>query len=204
MIDFNTVESFDMDGADPFYDKNHPFDVFLGSLDHIGLLSEEPIRSKSLRPTFRNILLAHCVTAMETYLYEIFVQTVFDDESYVDKLYTVLPGIRDTKIPLSELPTYRKRYFEILREKIDFLTFHNLGVVRPLFENVLGISFPESEKMKILVHLRHIIVHRNGKVSSGERIKTTTNELNEAIQTTREFVEFVQRQIPRSRRSPLP
>lgn len=51
MIDFNTVESFDMDGADPFYDKNHPFDVFLGSLDHIGWVKSTSDQSRCVPPS---------------------------------------------------------------------------------------------------------------------------------------------------------
>lgn len=188
-------ESFDAEGQFVKYDKTHPFDVFIGHIDHIRLLSQQSLKSKGLRGTFRQILYAHCVTTLETYLCDIFKLIVFSSETYIEKTYAAIPGNALQKITLAEIPRYKSHYHSFLRDQIDDLIFHNLPLIKRLFEESLGIDFPDIPAMMRIISVRHDIVHRNGKDKTGSQVVIEEASLDLAIKTTLEFGRAIQRQI---------
>lgn len=142
------------------------FDNFHSSAESIKQLcraSIQPAQEKLLN----RLLYANSITAMETYLSDLLTNTVNRFPSLTRKVVENEDGFSEKKIKLSDL---FKCYENISNEVSDYLNkmiYHRLTNVRKIYHSVLAIEVPEIASLLRATNIRHDIVHRNGKSSTG-------------------------------------
>jgi hypothetical protein len=74
--------------------------------------------------------------------------------------------------------------------------YHNIWKVRPMYESVLGIGFPEDlVDLQKAIMTRHDIVHRNCKTKDGDHIEFSIEDIEQNTELVSEFVAFVDEQF---------
>jgi hypothetical protein len=86
------------------------------------------------------------------------------------------------------------------KEVTDYLlnevTYHNIWIVEKMYKGVLNIRFHyDLVSIDKIVRRRHDIVHRNGKTVDGKPVIVSSEEVNSAIETIRDFVSGIEKQL---------
>ena len=89
----------------------------------------------------------------------------------------------------------------IEKEVTDYLlnevTYHNIWIVEKMYKSVLNIRFHyDLISIDKIVRRRHDIVHRNGKTVDGKSVIVSSEEVNSAIETIRDFISGGEKQLP--------
>ncbi|MBE8232813.1 MAG: hypothetical protein HAW67_03695, partial [Endozoicomonadaceae bacterium] len=78
------------------------------------------------------------------------------------------------------------------------LMWHNLGKIKPIYKSTLNIDFPEKDIITSIfqaIKIRHDLVHRNGKSTSGEEILITKEGIKKLIDDSSSFVNHINNQL---------
>jgi hypothetical protein len=146
---------------------------------------------------FHNLLFASVIGALETYLSDTIVGAVDKDERLVEKAVAAIPELKVRKVDLPEIFDRVKAIRGEVRDTLLDISFHNLGRVKPLYESVLGIRFPDDlEDIIRAVRTRHDIVHRSGKTKDGRPVKMTREDVERTLSLVEAFVTAIQLQLP--------
>lgn len=136
------------------------------------------------------------ITNMETFLSEAFITIIFSDEKYIKNFVSSFPNYQDEKIKLSEIfikmDTIRSR----IRNSLLDIIYHNLPVVKNMYQSTFEITFPDISNITKYVLTRHDLVHRNGKNREGKEIKFNTRDLVSAIDEIDLFISELNDLLP--------
>ena len=145
---------------------------------------------------FSRLLFVNVITALETYLSDAFINSVVPSEDLMRRFIESTPEFKSEKIPLAEV---YKAVDEINKRAKSYLAdvvWHNLGRVKPMYRDVLGIDFePDLGDLNRAIMKRHDIVHRNGKTISGEEIWITKQDVTTLIEKVESFVRDIDRKL---------
>ncbi len=150
-----------------------------------------------LQHIFLNLLFAHVITCMEIYLLDVLWAKIFSvgNQDFFEKFVKNYPAFKE-KIQISEvIDTYsglRKRIQEELTGKI---VYHNLPVIRGLFEKTLDIEFPAIDNMMRLINRRHDVIHRGGRDKQKQFVEITRDDIINAIIEVRKFIKEINTQV---------
>ncbi len=111
------------------------------------------------------------------------------DDKLKERFLKSLPN--DQKLTLGDFYQVQKTIEATIKTKIADTTFHNLGRVKPLFKNVLGIDIGDIGDLARLIEKRHDFVHRGGKDKDGNEVTTTKAEVEGLITKIREFCRHI-------------
>ncbi len=166
------------------------YDEFLRSIETIeNLLNSVNFSDSNIKNRFYNLLFANIITSMESYLSDMFINSVLSKEDYILKLLKNSSFFNEKKYKIGEAYVWLKNKQGKIRSVLSTISFHNLKVVQELYEIVLGISFPEEIGIiKAAVETRHDIVHKNGKTRSGDLIKINLYNIKETIDEIKSFI----------------
>ncbi|MHA1231519.1 MAG: hypothetical protein ACTSPQ_12810 [Candidatus Helarchaeota archaeon] len=173
------------------------YNEFLKNIEAIEKLLEFiHISDPVLEIKFYNLLFANIITSMETYLSDIFTDIVLSKEDFMYKLLKHSSLFNEKKYKIGEAYEWLKEKHSKIRSKLSTISFHNLKIIKDLYENVLGISLPENiKKIKEAIEIRHIIIHKNGKTHSGELIKINPFLINDLINEVKIFIYEIDNKI---------
>ena len=171
------------------------FNNFLSNLNTVEKLLAIDIQ-KDLRLNYYRLLYANVITAMETYLFDAFVNKVFKIKENLRKFISTTKYFQEKKITISEI---FERYESIENEVKDYLlsfSWHNLPMVKPLYKNTLNVDFPQdiSELYKAVL-CRHDIVHRNGRNKKGEEVIIARDDISNLVEIIKKFVDLIDSQL---------
>ena len=205
---FETTPNFQIielnyDFADFFYEEIFPkiyeeeifedegvYDEFLRSIQTIkNLLNSVNFSDSNIEDRFYNLLFANIITSMESYLSDMFINTVLRDEDLILKLLKNSSFFNEKKYKIGEAYMWLKNKQGKIQSVLSTISFHNLKVAQELYEMVLGISFPEDrEIIEEAVEARHAIVHRNGRTRSGDLVEINLYNIKETIDEIKSFI----------------
>ncbi|WP_206669068.1 hypothetical protein [Flavobacterium pectinovorum] len=135
---------------------------------------EEPNQKKILnRQVFIGI-----IGTMESFLSDVFINLIFDNDNYFKNFIKTHPEFKQRKFELREIFEETDRLEETAKKIMLDTIYHNLPVIKEMYEDTFEIKFPSIKEVFKYVFQRHDLVHRNGKTKNG--IIVDTNE--EAIQ----------------------
>jgi len=146
------------------------------------------------------LLYASTITAMETYLSDAFINSVFPNGIPNDKLMRRLvestTNFKIEKIPFSDV----YKAYEGVKKKVSSyligMNWNSLKRIEPMYKKVLGVSFRVYvEDILEAVQIRNDIVHRNGKSKSGEDIIVNKPILDVLILKVENFVQWIDRDL---------
>jgi len=173
------------------------FQTFIEGIKNIQrLLKLEPSHHEQ-RQILNRLLYANIVTLMETFLSDAFVNNVLGSQEYTRKLVETTPKFIEGKFSKSNIFSLMEN---IEKEVTDYLlnevTYHNIWIVEKMYKSVLNIRFQyDLISIDRIVRRRHDIVHRNGKTVDGKSVIVSSEEVNSAIETIRDFVSSVEKQL---------
>lgn len=144
-----------------------PFLTLIGSLTEIE--SAAKIRaSNNERKTLHKLLFANVITALETFLGDLFIKTLSKSEQYIEDFVRKTGRFQQTKIPLSEIFDRFKRIDAEVRAYVLAHNWHMLKESGLMYKRAFNIKFPETPiEIANGIRDRHDIVHRNGKTQDG-------------------------------------
>ncbi len=118
-----------------------------------------------VRNTFYGMVFVNLVTIMETYLSDTFVGLVPSDDRFMRKFVATTPAFKERRLSLAEIYDSLDTISETAARYLGQVVWHRLGVVRSMYRDTLGVSFPERlENLFRATEVRHALVHRNGKI----------------------------------------
>jgi len=142
------------------------------------------------------LLFVNVITALETYLSDAFINTVVPNQSLMRKLVETTPRFKSEKVPLAQVYKAVEEIDQKAKTHLADVVWHNLGRVKTMYKDVLGIEF-ESDlgDLTRAILNRHDIVHRNGKSKSGEVILIAKEDVNRLIAEVESFVQDVDQKL---------
>lgn len=172
-------------------------ETFDMSIDKIRNLNELLIPSKVIGQFLKNNLYVSIVASMETYLSDAFINTIDKkNEKYLRQFVDCFKKYQERKIKLSELYFFYDSIKTDVIKDLKDTTFHNIVQSKYFYGKALKINFPEElSGLLSIVEKRHDIIHRNGKTKEGPEVILSTSEVNRAIKTVTEFINFIDIQI---------
>lgn len=157
----------------------------------LGVKVEKTLEQNLLRLIYVNI-----ITSLETYLSDAFINILSLDKIFFRKFVETNTDFGKQKFTLNELYSTLDSIEKEVEKYLLSQLWHNLGKVKPLYENTFNISFPENlNKISSSIVKRHDFVHRNGKGKDGKEIIISVDEIEELISHATELVDFIDKQL---------
>ncbi|CAH1201897.1 leucine-rich repeat domain-containing protein [Paenibacillus sp. JJ-223] len=180
---------------DIIFTNTEYYNVFVENINIITNLSNEFIIDEKNKSTLNKMLYVNAITAMETYLSDVFIFLVLNDNSLLRKYIENDLDYKNEKVVISDIFEWVEKSKEKVSDKLLGITFHNLVNVRKMFKSVLNIEFSDISELIKVVKIRHDIVHRNGKNKEGNQINISTKEISLLIKEVSVFIKFIDDQI---------
>jgi len=144
---------------------------------------------------FYRLLYANVITALETYLSDAFIHTIFSEPEIKKRFVEALPKFREEKIRLSEIFKTYENIDNKIKEFLGNFTWHNLKRAKELYL-ILKIDFPENiAGLLTAIQNRHDIIHRNGKTKNGKEFILGRVGVENLIKDAENFVQHIDKQL---------
>ncbi len=189
---------------DPSYDDLFGFDYTAEPAEyfdeyHLAMGSNRALLAinvpESIRSAFYGMVFVNLITVMETYLSDTFIGLVPRTERFMRKFVATTPEFRDRRLTLAEIYDSLDEISETTEKYLGSVVWHRLGMVRNMYRDTLGVSFPESlGDIFRAVEVRHALVHRNGKIE-GESVGITKERVQELAKEIDSFISSIAEQI---------
>lgn len=143
--------------------------------------------------TLFRLIYSGVITALETYLSEIFTQVVFYSNDTLEKFVSKYEPYKKEKYTLNEIFKNYNNLELRIRDDLDNFIYHNISKLIRIF-NIFDFKLDNFHQIKILgnyIQKRHNFIHRSGVVAQESLIEITEKELKELIFNVNLFVEYV-------------
>jgi hypothetical protein len=154
--------------------------------DLLATVIQEPLAG-----VHRRLLFANVITALETFLSDTFINRVLNSEYLLQRYLDTERAFRDRKFALNEALRIAKDVTNIARKQMLDMAWHNIAKVKRLYADVLRIDLHDITAIAKAVHIRHDIVHRNGRQEDGSDQIIATSDVKALVSATRMLVGIV-------------
>ena len=187
---------------DDFYGLDNPdepaeyFNEYCSAMDsnRAMLALEVP---DSVRNTFHGIVFVNLITIMETYLSDTLIGLVTHSEKSMRTFVVTTPEFKERKLSIAEIFESIDKMPETAKKYLEAVVWHRLSVVRNMYRDTLGVSFPDRlDDVFRAIEVRHALVHRNGKIE-GEYVAITRERIQELAREIDHFIRSVHQQVMR-------
>ena len=179
-------EEFDAITEDKDYVRKYKDDISkLEALCHI-TISDDALSEILNRQIYISI-----IGTMETFLSDAFVNLTFDNDIYFKNFIESHPKFKKRKFDLSNIYVETDKLKETAKKVMLDTIYHNLPVVKVMYQDTFKISFPDIRNVYSYVIKRHDLVHRNGKSKEGKKVETDQKAIHDLIQKVNELVEAI-------------
>jgi hypothetical protein len=168
---------------------------FISAIQTIEKLLETEV-DVSVTGCFYRLLFVNVITALETYLSDAFINTVVHDPALMRRFIETTPEFKNENIALSDVFAALEKIEQRAKSHLVDVVWHNLGRVKPMYRDTLGIDFPKDigPVFRAIVK-RHDIVHRNGKTKAGEDIAISRQDVIDLISAVQALTHDVDAQL---------
>lgn len=163
-------------------------------LDIEQLLETQP--PEPVKGCFLRLLYVNVITALETYLSDVFISTVANDASLMRRFVETCPAFRSEKIPLADVYRAMEEIEKRARSYLIDVVWHHLDRVKEMYRATLAIEFPGNiGPIFRAIAKRHDIVHRNGKTKDGKEICISVAMVTDLISAIEKLVQHVDQEV---------
>jgi hypothetical protein len=113
------------------------------------------------------LLYGSLITTLETYLADRFRGLVQGKPDMIQKFIETDPKLRDIKISLSGVAAMAKNLEKKVLDHLNAIIWHRLPEVAKMYNDTLGVVWPDVSFITQAIVQRHDIVHRDGKSVEG-------------------------------------
>lgn len=180
---------------------NQVFENFGASIKKIELVIETEYNNDEVEKLIVNMSYAGVITALETYLSDVFINAIMHNQAYLRKFVESYPKFKKSKggsdentmkFALSQVFEYHDKINEIVIKEILAIIYHNLRTIRPMFKDTFEVVFPDDlGDIYNAILIRHDIVHRNGRTKIDE-VSKVSQEHNLSKQDITELITKVE------------
>lgn len=137
------------------------------------------------------------ITALETYLNEIFISIVFESEYTLEKFVSEYEPYKKEQISLNKIFSKYNSLGARVREDLNYLIYHNIGKLIAVFDifNFDLQKFPRIKDISIAIQKRHDLVHRNGLDKDNNFQEISKAEVRALISNTSQLVGYIDKKI---------
>ena len=141
------------------------------------------------------MLYVNMIASVEAYLADTFIRSVLESEENKRKFVETFKDFENVKISFKGI--YEKMdgidmfIFRTLRDII----YHNLGKVKGMYRDALGIDLGDIKELMEAVNKRHDIVHRNCKDKEGNDVIIKKTDVEELFERVKNFVNAIDAQV---------
>jgi len=164
--------------------KKNFLGIYKSEVDNLISLSQINVVGDDLKQVLNRQIFIGIITSMETFLSDVIVNLIFSNEEFLRNFVKSYPDFQKRKFVLGDIFSEYEN-LKITVKKVLFETiYHNLPVVREMYQSSLKIQFPEIGIVHKYVNKRHDLVHRSGKSKEGESFEvnlTIINDLRKAV-----------------------
>ncbi len=165
--------------------------VFDMEIDNLNNLNEKDLGDPALQNTLQRLIYAGVITCMEDYLSSTLINKVLGDDEVFKIFVRTCHGLKNQRFNLSELYLKLDKIRDIVKKELLDVIYHDLPKVKGMFEDTLGIEFPEIGEIMKIVQNRHDMIHRNGKNKEGEEIELNQKAVKDVIDEVEIFVNSI-------------
>jgi hypothetical protein len=141
------------------------------------------------------VLYVNVITAVETYLSDLFISAVGNDKALLRRFVETTPEFKNEKIAVSDVFKIADEIEKKARTYLMDVVWHHLNRVKPMFKDTLCMSFPDdTNDLFKAVLIRHDLVHRNGKKKEGGEHYLSQEAIRSLIRKATAFVEHLDKQ----------
>ncbi len=164
------------------------FEESITNVEHLLSLEVTDLQKQHLL----RLLFVNVITALETYLSDVFISAVGNDKALLRQFVETTPEFKAEKIAVSEVFKTAEEIEKRARSYLMDVVWHHLNRVKPMFKDTLDLSFPDdmSDLFKAVL-IRHDLVHRNGKKKDGGDHDISEKSVNDLIEKARSFVDHL-------------
>jgi hypothetical protein len=153
--------------ADLIDSGTDPFLTLLSSL--IDIESAADISAtETERKTLHKLLFANVITALETFLGDLFMKTLSRSHKYMEDFVFKTPHFQQTDIKLSRIFEHFRKIDAEVRAYVLAHNWHMMKESSMMYKRAFNLKFPEiPDTIANGIRDRHNIVHRDGKTTDG-------------------------------------
>ncbi len=178
-----------------FYDEyfnNDPIEALRRSLEKFRSLSSQQIPDQ-LKTNFYALLFINCITIMEVFLSDTFINEILIDQNKKVNYLRSDPYFKERSLKYSDLYDEYEKIDDLIKYRLSNIVWHKLNTVRELYKDALGVDIKDFIRLiEPKVVLRHHIAHRNGKNKEGEDILVDLAQLNELADLVDELASYIE------------
>lgn len=141
-------------------------DTFTSAILDIEKLLESKVDG-SVEDCFCRQLFVGVITALESYLSDVFIKSVMNDPQRLRQFVETTPEFQKEKISVADVYKVSQEINQRVTEYLADVVWHNLPRVKAMYGDTLAIKFSDIGELMKAVVKRHDLVHRNGKTKSG-------------------------------------
>lgn len=172
------------------------YSAFLSAIENIERLIKMRIKDPE-KNLLLKLLYVNVITAVETYLSDVFISSVGNDSKKLRKFIESTPDFKNEKISFSGVYEAVEQAEKKAKAFLMDVVWHHLHRVKPMFKSTLGVEFPKkSDKLFKAVLVRHDLVHRNGKSKEGSDHEISKEKVKEIISEAKNFAKSIEDQLP--------
>jgi hypothetical protein len=176
------------------------YETFLQAMDSAIILNDYEIDEGQLTLTLKRQIYVSIMAALETFLSETFINLTNDHPEYFRNFIESYPDFKERKIEMSRIFAEQERIRDTAKKVMVEVIYHNLAKVSKMYNSTFKIEFPDIAAMAKCVHVRHDIVHRNGKTVDGKTVSLNKEVITELIKLTSAFVKEIANKLRLPRR----
>lgn len=186
-------EDYDVDEyyLDTLVSTADPYSDLQARLDQLEQMLSIQL-APDLASTLTSMTFVSVITAMETYLSEVFINAVSKRPSVLRSFVETNPVFKKRPIPLSTLFEQSDKILQTAQEHLAKLLWHDLGRIKPLFRSALKVEFPDV--LGVLgpaIQKRHDLVHRGGKTKDAKLVVVGPADVVEVIVVVRQLADSI-------------
>jgi hypothetical protein len=189
--DHDDVDDYLFESIAQTSEHKKSFEESIYNVEHLlGLEVSAHLQQHLLRLLYVNV-----ITAVETYLSDLFISAVGKDKALLRRFVETTPEFKSEKIAVSEVFKTAEEIEKKARTYLMDVVWHHLNRVKPMFKGTLEVSFPDDMRdLFKAVLIRHDLVHRNGKKKDGGEHNISEKAVRNIVMQARSFVDHLDKQ----------
>lgn len=165
--------------------------AFEQSMGRIEALLDLDIPPEQQQHLFR-LLYANVITAIETYLSDLFISAIEKDPHLKRRFVETTPDFQKEKFAFSMAYAIVEEVEARVRAQLLKVVWHRIDAVQQMFRDTLGIPFPEElGGLFAAILIRHDLVHRNGKSPDGLEHDINRTKIGALIEVARSLITHI-------------
>lgn len=172
------------------------FDTFYTQMEANKRLFENFVLAPDLEISLNKLLFVNIITCLETYLSDALINSVLGTEIYLKRFVENFKDYKDSSLKLCDIYKKMENLKNLVKKDLYNLMYHNLPKIKAIYKTTLNIDFPNNiDDIMKKIHVRHHLVHRNGKDPDGNQIIITKEELYQTYDLIFNFVKEIDNQF---------